>query len=128
MYSANDSFSHMSFHHFMVTRSPNHMCAISCTMIRARVLRSASVAWLRKTRWSANVTQPGFSIAPRLKSGTNACQYSPNGYRCRNIRWYSSNASRVVRNRSSASRSRCSCSDCRQASPSGIPSCSLRIR
>ncbi len=27
---ANDSFSHTSFHHSIVTRSPNHWCAISC--------------------------------------------------------------------------------------------------
>ena len=33
---ANDSFSHRSSHHVMVTRSPNHMCAISCSTVSAR--------------------------------------------------------------------------------------------
>ena len=32
---ANASLSQMPFHHFMVTRSPNHMCAISCTIVSA---------------------------------------------------------------------------------------------
>ncbi len=36
MKSANDSFSHRSSHHSMVTRSPNHMCAISCRTTLAR--------------------------------------------------------------------------------------------
>ncbi len=35
---ANDSFSQRSFHHSMVTRSPNHMCASSCRMVSARDL------------------------------------------------------------------------------------------
>ena len=43
MYSANDSFSHRSSHQAMVTRSPNHMCAISCAITVARVSRSLSV-------------------------------------------------------------------------------------
>ena len=33
---ANDSLSHRSSHHCMVTRSPNHMCAISCSTVSAR--------------------------------------------------------------------------------------------
>ena len=33
---ANDSLSHRSSHHVMVTRSPNHMCAISCSTVSAR--------------------------------------------------------------------------------------------
>ncbi|PQM47739.1 hypothetical protein C1Y40_02053 [Mycobacterium talmoniae] len=33
---ANDSLSHRSSHHRMVTRSPNHMCAISCSTVSAR--------------------------------------------------------------------------------------------
>ncbi len=36
MKSANDSFSHRSSHHFMVTRSPNHMWAISWRIVFAR--------------------------------------------------------------------------------------------
>jgi hypothetical protein len=35
-HSANDSLSHRSFHHFMVTRSPNHMCASSCRIVTTR--------------------------------------------------------------------------------------------
>ena len=49
MYSANDSFSHRSSHQRMVTRSPNHMCAISCAMVVARSSRSASVTAERNT-------------------------------------------------------------------------------
>ena len=40
---ANASFSQMPFHHFMVTRSPNHMCAISCTIVSAASDISSSV-------------------------------------------------------------------------------------
>ncbi len=36
MKSAKDSFSHRSSHHSMVTRSPNHMWAISCRITLAR--------------------------------------------------------------------------------------------
>src|SRR6266568_7954540 len=38
---AKPSLSQMSFHHFIVTRSPNHMCAISWAIVSATaVLRS----------------------------------------------------------------------------------------
>src|SRR5215467_3203465 len=40
---ANDSFSHRSSHQRMVTRSPNHMCAISCMIVSARYSRRVSV-------------------------------------------------------------------------------------
>ena len=80
MYSANDSFSHRSSHQRMVTRSPNHMCAISWAT-RPGPARRARRRWPapRKMNWSRSVTQPGFSIAPALKSGTKAWWYSPNG-------------------------------------------------
>ena len=55
------------------------MCAISCAMVLARSLRSASVARERNTSGSRNVTQPGFSIAPALNSGTKAWWYWPHG-------------------------------------------------
>ncbi len=71
-YSANDSFSHRSSHHRIDTRSPNHMWAISWAIKPARLARSAWVARPRNSNWSRMVTQPGFSIAPALKSGTNA--------------------------------------------------------
>ena len=79
MYSANDSFSHRSSHQRMVTRSPNHMCAISCAIVMARSSRSESVTADRKTYSSRIITRPGFSIAPALNSGTNAWSYLPNG-------------------------------------------------
>ena len=41
MYVANDSLSQTSFHQAMVTRSPNHMWAISCAITIPRVCRSA---------------------------------------------------------------------------------------
>ncbi len=80
MKSAKDSLSHRSSHHSMVTRSPNHMCAISCRMTLARRSYDERVTLPRKTNSSRNVTQPGFSIAPRLYSGTNAWSYLPKGY------------------------------------------------
>ena len=40
---ANDSFSHRSSHQRMVTRSPNHMCAISCRIVSPRASREKSV-------------------------------------------------------------------------------------
>ena len=43
-YSANDSFSQRSSHQRMVTRSPNHMWAISWATVPAREARSARVA------------------------------------------------------------------------------------
>src|SRR6202008_3569022 len=75
---ANDSLSHKSSHHRMVTRSPNHMCAISCSTVSARRSYEARVTLLRKTESSRNVTAPAFSIAPALNSGTNNWSYFPN--------------------------------------------------
>ncbi len=49
MNSANDSFSHRSFHQRMVTRSPNHMWASSCSTVTARRSTMASVGRERKT-------------------------------------------------------------------------------
>jgi len=43
MNSAKDSLSQMPSHHRIVTRSPNHMCAISCAMTCARSRRAPSV-------------------------------------------------------------------------------------
>ena len=48
-HSANDSFSQRSFHHFIVTRSPNHMCASSWRIVTTRRSFTASVTLLRKT-------------------------------------------------------------------------------
>src|SRR5690606_20104258 len=79
-HSANDSLSHRSFHHFMVTRSPNHMCASSCRIVTTRRSLTASVTLLRNTYVSVKVTAPAFSIAPALNSGTNSWSYLVNGY------------------------------------------------
>ena len=48
-HSANDSLSHRSFHQRIVTRSPNHMCASSCSTVMARRSTCAPVTLLRKT-------------------------------------------------------------------------------
>ena len=64
MYSANHSFSQMSSHHCIVTRSPNHWCAISCATVVARWMRTPRVTRELKTSGSRKVTQPGFSTAP----------------------------------------------------------------
>ena len=49
MNAANDSLSQRSCHHFIVTRSPNHMWASSWRIVIARRSRTASVTLPRKT-------------------------------------------------------------------------------
>src|SRR5271157_5090111 len=58
---ANDSLSHRSSHQAIVTRSPNHMCAISCSTVSARRSYDDLVTLLRNTESSKNVTAPAFS-------------------------------------------------------------------
>ena len=74
--SANGSFSHRWSHS---SGSPGRrtMCGISWAIVVARFTRSPAVAAARKTYWSRRVTQPGFSIAPALKSGTNTVVLVP---------------------------------------------------
>src|SRR5258706_4162155 len=86
-HSAKDSFSQRSSHHRMVTRSPNHMWAISCRIVLARRSWSASVTLDRKMDLSLNVTHPGCSIAPRFSSGTHSWSYLSKGYGSWNSRW-----------------------------------------
>ena len=64
-----------------------------------------------------NVTIPGFSMAPRLYSGTNACSYLPHGYAKPNSSGKKSRPCLVSVNSSSASM--CSASARRQCSASG---------
>src|SRR6266550_2419559 len=66
------SFSQRSSHQRMVTRSPNHMWAISWRMALARSSRTASVTLERNSIDSLKVTQPMFSMAPALNSGTKS--------------------------------------------------------
>ncbi len=68
---ANASFSQIPFHHFIVTRSPNHMWAISWQTTSATRSSSTRAAWAGSTNRtdSRKVTQPRFSIAPNAKSG-----------------------------------------------------------
>ena len=69
---AKASLSQMPFHQRMVTRSPNHMWAISWWMTSATRWSSPWVARSGSTSSSASrkVTQPRFSMAPKAKSGT----------------------------------------------------------
>ena len=69
---AKASFSQMPFHHFMVTRSPNHMWASSWLITSVTLSSSAWVTSAGSTRSSTSrkVTQPRFSMAPKAKSGT----------------------------------------------------------
>ncbi len=69
---AKASFNQIPFHHFMVTRSPNHMWASSWLMTSVTLSSSAWVVVAGSTRSSTsrNVTQPRFSMAPKAKSGT----------------------------------------------------------
>ena len=62
----------------MVTRSPNHWCAISCRMTVARSSYIMSVTLDRNSTRSEKVTQPTFSIAPPMP-GTNTWSYLANG-------------------------------------------------
>ena len=79
---ANASLSQMPFHHFIVTRSPNHMCAISCTIVSAAADISSSVtaSGSSRRRVSRKVTQPRFSIAPKEKSGSATRSHFSPGY------------------------------------------------
>ena len=53
----------------MVTRSPNHMCAISWVMTEARNSKNER-GWRLRGRYSSrSVTQPAFSIAPGVVLG-----------------------------------------------------------
>ena len=76
---AKDSLSHRSSHQRMVTRSPNHMCDSSCRIVSWRREREAAVTRLRKMYSSRKVTQPTFSMAPALYSGTKTWSYLPKG-------------------------------------------------
>ena len=68
---AKASLSQMPSHQPMVTRSPNHMCAISWAITSATRSSSARAALCSSTSSavSRNVMQPRFSMAPAAKSG-----------------------------------------------------------
>src|SRR5688572_5632158 len=68
---ANASLSQRSSHHFIVTISPNHICAISCAITDATDCLEVVEAVFSSTnkRVSRKVTAPRFSIAPAAKSG-----------------------------------------------------------
>src|SRR5215217_5492617 len=128
MYSANASLSQRSSHHFGLTRLPNHWCAISWATVVARCTRRLRGTFVVNNRPSRNVTQPGFSMAAALKSGTKAWSYFTNGYLIPNSRWNASKHCRVIVNSSVASASRVPAIEERHNSPSGMPSCSSAIR
>jgi len=79
---ANASFNQMPFHQPMVTRSPNHMWASSCSTTSATRSSSlrAELAGSVSSAASRNVTHPRFSMAPKAKSG------SRRGRACRLVR------------------------------------------
>ncbi len=68
---AKASLSHSPFHHDIVTRSPNHMCAFSCATTSATRSSSPCVALCGSTSKavSRKVMAPRFSMAPEAKSG-----------------------------------------------------------
>jgi hypothetical protein len=72
----------MSSHHFIVTRLPNHWCAISCATTPATALSVSTdaVASSASSSRSRNVIAPAFSIAPAAKSGMPMMSSLPNGY------------------------------------------------
>ena len=68
---AKASFSQIPSHQRMVTRSPNHMWAISWATTSATRSSSvrAALAGSTSSAVSRKVTQPRFSMAPKAKSG-----------------------------------------------------------
>ena len=76
------SFSQRSSHHSIVTRSPNHMCAISwATTSATRCRVPADEFWLStNSAVSRYVTAPQFSIAPAAKSGIAMWSSFSSGY------------------------------------------------
>ncbi len=79
---ANASLSQMPFHHFIVTRSPNHMWASSWAMTSTTFCSSPCVACSgsASSSVSRNVTQPRFSMAPNAKSGIATRSIESPGY------------------------------------------------
>ncbi len=79
---AKASLSQMPFHHFIVTRSPNHMCAISWATTSAMRINSVvdAVDGSTSSAVSRKVTQPRFSIAPNAKSGSATRSSLNDGY------------------------------------------------
>ena len=79
---AKPSFSQMSSHHCIVTRSPNHWCAISCASTSAMLLARVSIdaSWRRRAAASRDRrSRAVFSIAPAAKSGTATMSSFLNG-------------------------------------------------
>ena len=65
------SLSQRSFHHFIVTRSPNHWCAISCAITDATLFFVIPLVFsFTRIAVSLKVIAPQFSIAPAPNSGT----------------------------------------------------------
>jgi len=79
---AKASLSQMPFHHSMVTRSPNHMWAISWATTSATRSRSVWEAAASSTRSAVSryVIAPRFSIAPAAKSGIASMSSLSPGY------------------------------------------------
>ena len=86
--SAKLSFSQVSFHHYIVTRSPNHMWDSSCTVTLLCKRRESSVtlAWSIR-HLSVNVIIPTFSIPRILNSGTYIWSYFAYGNGVENKSW-----------------------------------------
>ena len=80
------------------------MCAISCRIPSARLSLTVSVTLERYTQSSVIVTQPAFSMAPSLNSGTKSWSYLPKGYRTPNESWKKSKPCLVTSKISSGSR------------------------
>ena len=79
---AKASLSQMPFHHFIVTRSPNHMWASSWAITSTMFPSSPWVTWSgsASSNVSRKVTQPRFSIAPHAKSGMATRSIESPGY------------------------------------------------
>ena len=79
---AKDSLSQRSSHHAMVTRSPNHMWAVSCAITSTMFCRVCAddVAGSKSRIRSRYVMAPQFSMAPAAKSWSAMWSSFASGY------------------------------------------------
>lgn len=79
---AKPSFSQSPSQYFIVTRLPNHMCAVSCSIVSAMycLLSKALSSGFMSKAFVLNMMTPQFSIAPAEKSGTATRSSFGSGY------------------------------------------------
>ena len=116
---AKDSFSHRSSHQRIVTRSPNHMCDSSCSIVSSAVPRRS-----RRSTGCGRCTRRAVSRNRRSPSPRRCTPARTPGRTFRTGKAKSKCSSKAANPSAvmakSRSASRCSASDCRQNSAIGI--------